>query len=1094
MRFHLYLFSFFLLFFACRQKKETSLFSEIPPSESGLTFENTLPEQNAEGMNIIQYLYYYNGGGVAAGDVNGDELPDLYFTSNLGADKLYLNRGNFTFEDATEKAGISQSGSWKTGVTMADVNGDGLLDIYVCQVGDYKKFKGKNRLFINLGTDKPGGVPRFEEKAAAYGLDLQAFSTQAAFFDVDADGDLDCFIVCHSVHSPGSYRDTSLTRKYDPAAADRLFRNNGNGTFTDVSRAYGIYGGIAGYALGLVVADINGDGRPDVYIGNDFHENDYLYLNRDGTHFEEVAAQSFAHHSNFTMGCDIADINNDGKADLLSLDMKPPTEILLKSSQPADAYDVFKFKHSQGYHWQFPRNNLQLNRGQAPESDYPLFSEIGQLAGVDATDWSWSALLTDLDLDGHKDLYITNGIVRRPNDMDYLKFISSKEVQSNATDLQLIQKMPPGDAANVCFQNRGNLRFNDVSDVWGLAKKGISNGAVYADLDNDGDPDLVTNNLNAPASLYQNNGNNNKALKIRLKGEGQNPFAIGARVWIWQKGNMQYAENQPVRGFQSSVEPGVVMFGMGQDSIVDSLVVAWPDGRFTIRKNAVVKGTMVVSPGLTGGDISADNSPSKIPGSDDNNRAVIGRRVISLPGVEQIYSDNAVEKLMPWYLSTQGPELAVADLDSDGLEDVVVAGYHVRWYKQTPEGRWLEKRFEGLPDSIDAVTIAVFDANKDGKPDVFLGAAGNKVGKSTRDFLLFNQGKGVFSVTEVQPALNLQTSCARATDVDGDGDQDLFLGGRGVAGVYGMPGTSRLLINDGKGIMTDAAETWSMDLARAGMVTDARWADVNGDGKPDLITVGEWMQITVWYNRGGYFEKMVLPGTGGFWQTVVVSDVDGDGDLDFLAGNMGLNSVLRASAKEPLGLWLGDFDGNGASDPLMTWYRQGLNVLFADKDLLVSQMPSLRKDFVEYQKYAEADFDDVFPAGKRKKARQLTAEMLESVWVENLGGEKWKVHVLPVEAQFSAVFAILPLDCDGDGMEDYLLGGNFYEVMPAIGTLDASYGTLLLNKGKGVFRNVEPEESGLWLRGAVRDLKVFGKNGVVVGVNGGVMEVLQIQK
>ncbi|MCC6410395.1 MAG: VCBS repeat-containing protein [Saprospiraceae bacterium] len=1035
-------------------------------------------------MNIIQYLYYYNGGGVATGDVNGDDLPDLYFTSNLGADKLYLNRGNFKFEEATEKAGITQAGSWKTGVTMADVNADGLLDIYVCEVGDYKKFKGKNRLFINLGADKPGGIPRFEEKAAEYGLDLKAFATQAAFFDVDADGDLDCFVACHSVHSAGSYRDTSLTRKYDPLAADRLFRNEGNGKFTDVSRVYGIYGGTAGYALGLVVSDVNGDGRPDVYIGNDFHENDYLYLNRDGKRFEETAAKSFGHQSNFTMGCDVADVNNDGRADLVSLDMKPPSETLLKASQPVDAYDVFTFKHSQGYHWQFPRNNLQLNRGQAPDGDYPLFSEIGQLAGVDATDWSWSALFTDLDLDGHKDLYITNGIVRRPNDMDYLKFISSKEVQRNATDLQLIEKMPRGDVPNACFQNRGNLGFSDVAATWGLAKNGFSNGAVYADLDNDGDPDLVTNNLNAPASVYQNKGNGNKALKIMLKGDGKNPFAIGARVWVWQKGKMQYAENQPTRGFQSSVEPGMLLFGLGKDSLVDSLVVAWPDGRFSKRNNIVVRGKAEVLQSGSGSVFSASQKYT----------AAAGLQYLRFATTDNTYADNAVEKLIPWYLSTQGPELAVADLDGDGLEDIIVAGYHVRWYKQTAQGQWLENNFEAVSDSIEAVTVEVFDVNNDGLPDVFLGTGGYEVGDKipNRDYLLTNLGKGQFSQFKYQlkTSMTLQTSCARAADVNGDGYQDLFVGGRGVEGVYGMPGRSRLLLNDGHDLLYDMTETWSKDLAHAGMVTDARWADVNADGKPDLITVGEWMQLTVWYNREGYFEKMALPATGGFWQTVVVSDVDGDGDPDFLAGNLGLNSVLSASPKEPLGLWLGDFDGNGASDPLITWYRQGRHVLFADKDLLVSQMPSLRKDFVEYRKYAEAKFDDVFPAEKQKKARHFTAEMLESVWVENLGGEKWAVHVLPVEAQFSTVFAILPMDWDGDGQDDYLLGGNFYEVMPAIGRLDASYGALLLNK-KGVFKNVEPVESGLWLRGPVRDLKNFGKKGLVVGGHGGGVEVLQ---
>ena len=526
--FYLAIFTPLLGLVACQKTAAPPLFSALQPSATGIVFVNDLPEQTPEGMNIIQYLYYYNGGGVAAGDLNNDGRCDLYFTSNTGQNKLYLNRGDCHFDDVTATAGVGGTGSWKTGVTIADVNGDGWLDIYVCQVGDYKKFKGKNQLFINNGA-AAGGLT-FTERAAEYGLDLTAFCTQAAFFDYDLDGDLDCFILCHSVHSSGSYRDTARSRRFDPLASDRLYRND-NGHFT---LQPGIGGGASGYGLGLVVGDLNGDGYPDLYVANDFHENDYLYYNMGGKYFREDVAGSMGHTSNFSMGCDLADYNNDARPDLITLDMKPADEATLKASQPADAYDVYTYKHSLGYHWQFPRNNLQLNRGSQPAPDQNVhFSEIGQLAGVATTDWSWSALFADLDLDGWKDLYITNGIVRRPNDMDYLKFISSAETQKNATDLQLIEKMPAGAVANYAFRNRKDLSFEDVSQSWGLAQRGCSNGAVYADLDNDGDLDLVTNNLNAPAAVLRNNSTGANWLTLQFQGGGKNPFGIGATIKIW---------------------------------------------------------------------------------------------------------------------------------------------------------------------------------------------------------------------------------------------------------------------------------------------------------------------------------------------------------------------------------------------------------------------------------------------------------------------------------------------------------------------------------------------------------------------------------
>jgi enediyne biosynthesis protein E4 len=931
-----------------KPKNESGHFNAIESATTGVDFTNQVPDESAGGMNIIQYLYYYNGGGVATADFNNDGLCDLFFTANLESNRLYFNRGAWKFEDVTAAAGVGGStGTWNTGVSVADVNADGWLDIYVCRVGKYKVWNGRNQLWINQrdGT--------FRDEAAAYGLDIQAFSTQAAFFDYDLDGDLDCFLLCHSVHSAGSYRDTSLTRKYDPLAADRLLENrlipDGKARFVDISTAKGIYGGTAGYGLGLVVSDLNRDGWPDIYVANDFHENDYLYLNQRGKRFRECITRSTAHTSNFSMGCDAADLTNDGWPDLLSLDMKPPDEPTLKASQPADGYEVYQYKHAQGYHWQFPRNALQVHQGVAPDGT-PLFAEVAQLAGLSATDWSWAALLADLDLDGWKDVYITNGIARRPNDMDYIKFISTETAQKQATDRQLFEQMPAGAVPNACFRNRGQLRFDDVAATWGLNQTGCSNGAAYADLDNDGDLDLVTNNLNAPASLLRNDGPNGHFLALKCHDPGSaNPFGIGCIVEIWIGDSLQVVENQVVRGFQSSVSP-VMTVGLGAAAQADSLRVRWPSGRTQmlrqIAANQIItlhakEATKGAGPQVTGLPIFAPRGPSGT----------------AQPEVPQFFP----EKLQPWLITTP-PEIRIT------------------------------------------------------------------------------------------------------ADWDADGRIDTFVGHRFAAGKYGLGLPYAIRLGRGGPSVT----------LGAGDVAAAESGHFNDDKKMDIAVAGEWGALTLWLQQpDGSFRKQEIPQSAGLWQALHAADLDADGDLDLVAGNLGLNHDLRAPE-----LWLKDYDNNGQSDPILAYERQGKRYVFADKDLITNQLPMLRKSFVEYRKYADSDFDAVLTPAMRTGATALRTDLLASVWVENKGNDKWAIHPLPMEAQFSSVHAIGTSDFDRDGHLDILIGGNLYEVSPAIGRMDASRGLLLRGTGRGGFVAVPMSQSGLRIEGQIRAFRKRPDGGV----------------
>lgn len=1074
------------MLFSCNpgevNKQGEALFLSKKPRQTGVDFANNLNE--TETFNIIEYLYYYNGGGVAAGDINGDGLADLYFVSNQGPNRLYLNKGQWKFEDITDKAGVAGKGKWNTGVTMADVNGDGLLDIYVCQVGNYKEAQGHNELFINQGNST------FKEQAAEYGLDFSGFSTQAAFFDYDRDGDLDMYLLNHSVHSADVYGEATLRLKNDDLAGDKLLRNDGT-HFSDVTVQAGIYHSKIGYGLGIGIGDMNNDGWPDIYVSNDFHENDYLYYNKgDGT-FEEGITHSIGHTSTFSMGSDIADFNNDGRLDLLTLDMKPEDEVVFKSSVGADPYNIFRFKLNYGYHYQFPRNMLQLNRG-ALTGKGVQFSEVAELAGVDATDWSWTALFCDLDNDGWKDIFISNGIWRRPNDLDYLKYTSNLQIQEKATDLDLASHMPSGQVTNYAFKNNGDLTFSNVSEAWGLNQLGCSNGAAYADLDNDGDLDLVVNNLNAPASLFENQTktgtNNHHYLKIKLENDRPNRWAIGARVEVYANNRVLIQELYTTRGFQSAVEP-VLFFGLGNVNQVDSMLVRWPEGDWQRVDRTAADQMTIIKKG-------ARESPPKYVISEGHE--VLFKNISSRAGagfshMENEYHDFDKEKLLPHGLSTQGPRLAVADVNNDGRNDVFVTGAADQagaLFLQSAAGgftRVNDAEFE--KDKVfEDVAAVFFDADKDGDQDLYVVAGGGEDSRRALDRLYLNNGRGNF-IRTVDAITDRQGngSCVVAADFDGDGDIDLFVGRRSVPGSYGLSPEALLRINDGKGRFTDMDGQAAPFLQQLGMVTAAAWMP----REKMLLVVGEWMPLTFITFQQGKWNLETLPKTEGWWNTVTIADMDNDGDEDLILGNWGLNSSLRASQKEPLKLYVGDFDGNKFMDPLLAYYRQHKLYNFYDKDELFAQLTSVKKRFIDYAPFARSTFQEVFDSGDLEGAIQKDAYQLASCYGENKGNGVFDLSVLPAEAQIAPMFGILADDVNHDGNKDIIAVGNWYDVQPILGRLDASWGCVLLGNGKGNFLGADPLSTGWIIPGQGRDIKKVTSNQVWVSRNNDSIVVMQ---
>jgi hypothetical protein len=1096
-----------------------ALFTRMNEAQTGVRFINTIKEDDS--LHVMKYEYLYNGHGIGVADFNGDGLQDLFFSGNTVPHKLFLNTGGFSFRDITTEAGVSGNGTWSTGVSIADVNGDGLPDIYVCHSGKYDK-EGllANELYINKGLRN--GVPHFEEKAKQYGLDAPGTqSTQAAFFDYDRDGDLDMFLLNHSNHTYNPYLNTRKVRATPHSGfGNRLFRNDrradGTMNFTDVTQASGIINNALNFGLSVTISDMNADGWPDIYTTSDYTEQDCFYVNNGNGTFRQALQQSFTHISKYSMGADIADYNNDGKPDVVTLDMLPQDNYRQKLLKGPDEYDAYHLLLDSGYYHQQMRNMLHLNSGLDATGNV-RFREIGQLAGISNTDWSWAPLLADLDNDGWKDLIVTNGYLRDFTDLDFLKYtVANTQLEEaakgnlNFRTYDLVKKMPSNKLTNYLFKNNGDLTFSDKSAEWGFTAPSVSNAAVYADLDNDGDLDLVIGNNNEPVMLYRNNAKEqlkNQFIKLELKGQGANTAALGAKVWLYAGGKTQYAEQYPVRGYQSSVAP-VILFGLGAHQQADSLVVQWPDGSYA-SKTILPAGKTVVF---------TQQEAAKTAIAKKNNNYLF-RDVTATAGLQFRHQENEFidfkdEVLLPYQLSKMGPALAKADVNGDGLEDVFIGGaigQGAKLFLQQASGSFLESPSQ--PWEVDResedVKALFFDADNDKDADLYVVSGGNEYGDGSPEYadrLYINDGRGGFiKSTEALPAMVSSKQTVTAADMDGDGDMDLFVGGSAIPGSFPLAARSYLLRNDSKGNsvrFTDATETWSKDLLHPGIVTSALWQDLDKDGLPELLIAGDWMPLQLFKNKKDRLQNISaeagLMQTNGLWSSLLAEDIDGDGDTDFIAGNSGLNNQFRASAKEPMTVHAADFDDNGTLDAITCYYIQGKSYPMASRDELLDQIVPLRKKFVKYKDYATASLEDIFPKSKLASADVNSVYQLASCVLVNDGKNRFTLQPLPAQAQFSKLFGLLSRDIDQDGKKDLLLAGNFFPYRVQLGRNDAGLGVLLKGNGAGGFQPLPNEEAGLFIDGDVRNIvSLTTKNGetlLVVARNNDSVQVLKIAK
>ncbi|MFT3933354.1 MAG: VCBS repeat-containing protein [Chitinophagaceae bacterium] len=1085
--------------------------------QTGISFVNTIKEDDS--LNVMRYEYLYNGAGVGVGDFNNDGLPDIYFSGNTGPAKLFLNKGGFQFTDIAKDAGVAGNGTWATGVSIADMNGDGLLDIYVCHSGKYDNpEKLSNELFINQGIKN--GLPVFKSMAKEYGLDASGTqSTQAAFFDYDNDGDLDMFLLNHSNHTYSPFLNTSKTRSTPNFSfGNRLFRNDrdasGNMHFTDVTLQAGIINHALNFGLSVTISDINKDGWPDIYTTSDYTERDCYYVNNHNGTFTESLSKSFAHISKYAMGADIADYNNDGKPDVFTLDMLPEDNHRQKLLKGPDEYDQYHLLLDSGYYHQQMRNMLQLNQG-ADDNGNIRFSEIGQLAGVSNTDWSWSALLTDFDNDGWKDLFISNGYLRDFTDMDFLKYTVAdariealKKGKLNFQTAELVSKMPSNKLNNYIFQNNHQLGFTNKTVDWGLVKPTISNAAAYADLDNDGDMDLIICNNNEPAMVYRNNSTelmHHHYIKVRLKGIAQNTMAYGSKLSLTgADGKTQYQELYPVRGYQSSSSQEII-FGL-VDSSAKELIVDWPGGLQTIVKDPAVDKLIELNQ-----SDAKNNSPVTVA-SNHLFKDISATSNLSFTHKENDFVDFKDEVLLPYQLSRQGPALAKADVNGDGLEDVFVGGaigQRGTLFLQTKDNRFIQANQQPwIADTVnEQVNAAFFDADGDGDVDLYIVSGGNENADQTLgylDHLYVNDGRGNF--TDAPDALPQMLSSKQAiavADFDHDGDMDIFIGGRGIPGSFPLPSKSYLLRNDskkGKLLFTDVTDELAPALRQPGMITTATWTDTNNDGYPELLIAGDWMPLMFFQNNNGRLQDVSksagLSGTNGMWAAIKEMDVDGDGDMDFIVGNCGLNNQFKASAEEPMTMYVADFDDNGTIDPIVCYYIQGKSYPMASRDELLDQIVPLKKKFVKYIDYADAAITDIFPKEKLQQAQQFTCTELASGILFNNGNNKFVFKPLPIEAQFSRISGIVTEDFDGDGVQDIWVGGNFFPYRVQLGKCDASLGLLLKGKGKGEYAPLKAEQTGCYAGGDVRSAitvkDVKGEKLLIIAKNDDAVQVLKI--
>jgi hypothetical protein len=1091
-----------VVFYSCSTDKNNNLstndtetlFTLLDAKETGIDFFNKV--KNQKNFNIFKYRNFYNGGGVAIGDINNDGLADIYLTGNMVANKLYLNKGNLTFEDISVSAGIEGNKPWSTGVVMVDINQDGLLDIYVSNAGNLEGNNHDNDLYINNGD------LTFTEKASDFNLAKTGFSTHASFFDYDKDGDLDAYILNNSnipVTSLG-YAEQRDKRAQDWENVPKIFRGvgdmllrNDNGKFTDVSEEAGIYGSLIGFGLGVMVTDMNGDFYPDIYVSNDFYERDYLYINnQDGT-FKEDITNWTSHLSLSAMGVDIADINNDGNADIFITDMLPEADQRVKSVMEFEGYNVFKLKQSKDFSQQYIQNTLQLNNGNS------TFSEVAYFSGVAKTDWSWAGLLFDMDNDGNRDIFITNGINHDLTDLDFVNFFANEIIQKMALTGKkqaidsIINKMPVKPQPNYAYKNNGDITFDNANKEWGFETPSLSNGVAYGDLDNDGDLDMVINNVNMLPFVYRNNSDsltNNNYLKIKLEGDQVNKFGIGSTVKIFHNNKIYVQEQMPSRGFQSSMDY-VMTIGLGKATKVDSLRIIWPNNKTQKWDNIEVNSTLTLKQSE-----ATEIQSSFLP---KQNKTLVTEvlKTTLQKHQENSYSDFDYEGLINKMLSQEGPALAIGDINNDGNDDFYIGGAKNQpglLYLNLGNGKTalsIQKSFD--KDAFyEDTTATFFDANGDGNLDLMIGSGGNEIGQENnyKVRLYINNGKGRFDSAEKKlPSLRKNISVITPYDFDNDGDIDVFIGARSLVATYGINPTHQFLENNGDGTFIDTTEKVAYDVKSAGMITDAIWKDINKDGKKDLITVSEWDTPKIYINNGRRLikQKSTLDDLFGMWNVVEAADLDNDGDIDFIIGNQGSNTIHKTSSENPVKMWVNDFDNNGTIEQIMTNHKNGKDYPIHMKKELTAQLVSLKKQNLKASEYAKKSIDELFSASIFKNSIMKQSTISESIIAVNEGDWNYSVKKLPSRVQLSCVCGIVCTDVNNDGNLDIIMAGNNFEFKPQYSRLDASHGSVLLGDGSLDFKWQNYNTSGFVIKNEVKHLKTIsdksGKTYLLAAIN-----------
>ncbi len=1071
-----------------KQVPVNTLFVSLSPSQTNINFQNTLTE--GLNTNILMYEYFYNGGGVAAGDFNKDGLVDLYFTSNMSDNKLYLNKGNLKFEDITLLSGTEgRTGPWKTGVNAVDINADGKLDIYLCYSGALPPAKRANQLFINTGNDNQG-VPHFEERAESFGLASTGFSNQSYFLDYDKDNDLDMLLLNHNpknlplLNEQGT---AELQKQDNPEKGLRLFKQT-NGKFEDVTTISGINGSELSYGLGLGISDFNEDGWPDFYVSNDYSVPDYLYINNKNGTFTNKLETNLGHTSQFSMGNDVADINNDGLTDIFTLDMLPEDNRRQKLLLTPDNYSKFNLNLRSGFYYQYMRNMLQLNNGNG------TFSEIAQISGISNTDWSWSALFADYDNDGWKDLYVTNGYLRDYTNLDFINYMNDYVQQEGRLKredvLEIIKKMPSSNVVNCIFQNNQGNSFTKKNIDWGTEYTSNSNGAVYADLDNDGDLDLVVNNINQPAFVFRNdsrNQNSNHFLQVQLEGINGNTQGLGARIRIFYNGQSQSVEQNPARGYLSTVSHNL-HFGLGNTEQIDSLQITWNSGK--IQKLTAVKANQVLK--LYEKDAASIKSVAK----EGISWFAEIQSPVKFESPRAATNDFNRQLLLISQFSYNSLCITKYDLNGDGMEDILIGGTGGQ-----PTRIYLQKKNNGFElqhipvfetDSLyETGDIAVVDVNADGKPDIYISSGGyhnlNAGDPLLQDRLYLNDGKNNFIKSSGLPKMEHSKSCVRVQDINGDGSPDIFVGARVIPGRYPETPRSYILINDGKGNFTDQTEKICPEIATIGMVTDAVWVDLDLDKTDELVIVGEWMPVTVFHMEQGKMKNVSSQyfnqNYSGWWNKISVGDFNGDQKPDLIIGNIGLNTQFNVSEKEPLEMYYKDFDNNGSVDPVFSFYIQHKKYPYITRDELLTQLDQFRQRFSSYSSYSEVGLDELFQNGELREAGHLVADHMETTCFLSSQTGKFTMAKLPIEAQYSPVYTINQVDFNKDGKMDILICGNNSKTKIRLGKFDSNYGILLAGDGAGNFTYINQKESGFKINGDVRssiqvnDILYFGING-----------------